>query len=133
VKSLPRQAAALFAATTLALSGAAAATLAAAAPAVAQTAPAAPAPAGSPAPQMHRAQLLQSLNLTTQQQAQVKQIMDNAKQQNQNADPETRHANMKAAWEQVRTTVLTPAQRTQLDAEIKAHRAAAGAHPSPSP
>jgi Spy/CpxP family protein refolding chaperone len=88
-----------------------------ASPAVAQDT-ASPAPA-----QGHRrfGQILLSLNLSDQQKAQIRAIMQNARQQSQNADRETRRANMQAAFKKI-DGVLTPAQSQKLHAKLDAMR-----------
>jgi Spy/CpxP family protein refolding chaperone len=74
--------------------------------------------------------MMESLNLTDAQKSQIQQIVQTARQQNENADPQTRHANMRKAWDQIKTQVLTADQRSQLDAEVKAYR---DAHPNGAP
>lgn len=66
-------------------------------------------------------QVLMSLGLSDDQKAKIRSIMQNARQQNQNADPDTRRKNMRAAFSQVEN-VLTPAQRDQLHQKMQAMR-----------
>ena len=69
------------------------------------------------------AKMLADMHLSDQQKSQIRDIMKNARKQNENVtDREQRRATMRAAMEQVRT-VLTPAQRAQFDAKMKAMRA----------
>ncbi len=102
-----------------------------------QAAPPAAPPAGAPAPHgghAHMRQMLQQLNLSDSQKQQIQSIMTSTRQKNQNADKDTRHANMRAAMDQI-NGVLTPAQRTQLQSEMQAARAqrAAGQQGAPQP
>jgi len=95
-------------------------------PAFAQQAPAAAAPAGAPQ-QGHggkrMGQILMSLNLTDDQKAKIKQIMADARAQNQNVtDRDQRRANFKAAYAKI-DTVLTPAQDKELHEKLDAMRA----------
>ena len=62
-----------------------------------------------------------SLNLSDQEKSQIKTIMQNARQQNQNADRDTRRANMQAAFKKI-DAILTPDQRLQLHAKLDALR-----------
>ena len=78
----------------------------------------------SPAPaQGHRrfGQILLSLNLSDQQKAQIRAIVQSARQQSQNADRETRRANMQTAFKKI-DGVLTPSQRQKLHAKLDAMR-----------
>ena len=71
------------------------------------------------------AKILANLNppLSDAQKGQIRTIMANARKQNENVtDREQRRANMRKASDEIRT-VLTPAQRTQYDAQVKAMRA----------
>lgn len=80
--------------------------------------------APSPAPaQGHRrfGQILLSLNLSDQEKAQIRAIVQSARRQSQNADRETRRANMQAAFKKI-DGLLTPAQRRQLHAKLDALR-----------
>lgn len=64
--------------------------------------------------------MLHNLNLTTQQQSEIKQIMDNFRQAHPMGSPPDRQAR-----EQLRTqimNVLTPAQQTQLKQEMQQMR-----------
>jgi Spy/CpxP family protein refolding chaperone len=88
--------------------------------------PGSPPPEGTPgAPGMHGGHhghmgaILKTLGLSDQQKAKIKQIMHDTHAKNENADPQTRHANMKAAMDQIRTSVLTPQQRARFDAKVK--------------
>lgn len=92
------------------------------------------APASQPAAGHGRmAGVLDKLNLTDDQKAQVKAIMTQAKADAKQAtDKAAKKEIHKAAWEKVRTTVLTDAQRKQLeqmkaDRKAKADKAAAPA------
>lgn len=66
-------------------------------------------------------QVLMSLGLSDDQKAKIRSIMQNARQQNQNADRDTRRKNMRAAFSQIEN-VLTPAQRDQLHQKMQAMR-----------
>jgi Spy/CpxP family protein refolding chaperone len=66
-------------------------------------------------------QILMSLNLSDQEKSQIKAIMQNTRQQNQNADRDTRRANMQAAFKKI-DAILTPDQRQQLHAKLDALR-----------
>jgi Spy/CpxP family protein refolding chaperone len=75
------------------------------------------------------------ITLTAQQQQQIRSAMEQTRQANQNADPQTRRANM----QKLHTTIegiLTPPQRTQFEqnlAQMRQHRRAAHAHgPAPA-
>jgi Spy/CpxP family protein refolding chaperone len=63
------------------------------------------------------AQALMGLGLTDAQKSQIRDIMSAARKDNANADPATRRANYKAAFEKI-DTILTPEQRTQLHAKL---------------
>jgi Spy/CpxP family protein refolding chaperone len=63
------------------------------------------------------AQALMGLGLTDAQKSQIRDIMSAARKDNANADPATRRANYKAAFEKI-DTILTPDQRTQLHAKL---------------
>jgi Spy/CpxP family protein refolding chaperone len=63
------------------------------------------------------AQALMGLGLTDAQKSQIRDIMSAARKNNANADPATRRANYKAAFEKI-DTILTPDQRTQLHAKL---------------
>ncbi len=98
--------------------------------------PAAPA-AGAPAPHhgaryMHA---LRTLNLTDAQKTQIKSAMQQTRTANENADPQTRKANLEQLRSQI-NSVLTPDQRAQLQAELQKERedaanASGGAAPPP--
>lgn len=72
--------------------------------------------------------VLKSLNLSPDQAAKVKQIVGQAREQNQNADPETRRANMKAAFQNIRNNVLTPDQQKKFDAAMQSMSRQNGQH-----
>jgi Spy/CpxP family protein refolding chaperone len=88
------------------------------------------APSGKPC---HRGKsagwMLEKLNLTAEQQTQVKDIMQQAKTDAASAaDRQAKHDIWKAAREKINTTVLTQAQRDQLPqmrTECKWHHAPA--------
>ena len=84
-------------------------------------------PGGAPPAAAHgrrMGQLLMSLGLSDQQKSQIRAIIADAHKQNANVtDPDTRHANMRAAYKKV-DAVLTPAQRTELQAKRDAMRQA---------
>jgi Spy/CpxP family protein refolding chaperone len=116
--------------------------------AVAQTAPAGTAaPSASPGEagegahggRHHRGmgKFFKELNLSADQKAKVKQIMSDARKKSEGADPQTRRADMKAAMQTIRDTVLTPAQQKLFDqhmAKMKAwEKRRESAEPSPSP
>ena len=61
---------------------------------------------------------LRSLNLTAAQQSQVDQAFAQMRNTNRNADPATRKANRQKLRAQIET-ILTPAQRAQLTAQMK--------------
>jgi Spy/CpxP family protein refolding chaperone len=100
--------------------------------------PAAPAAAGAPAPRhgAHYMRALRSLNLTDAQKAQIKTAMQQTRQANENADPQTRKTNLEQLRAQI-NSVLTPDQRAQLQAELQKEREdaanapAGGAAPPP--
>jgi Spy/CpxP family protein refolding chaperone len=88
-------------------------------------------PAGQAPPagghRMRYGQVLQSLNLSDDQKTKIRGIIQSARAQNQNVtDRETKRANMKAAFAKVEA-LLTPSQRDQLHAKLKALRAQQGA------
>jgi Spy/CpxP family protein refolding chaperone len=84
----------------------------------------APPPAGG---RMHYGQVLMSLNLSDDQKTKIRGIIQSAREQNQNVtDRDTKRANMRAAFAKVEA-ILTPAQRDQLHAKLKAMRAQQGA------
>ena len=61
---------------------------------------------------------LRGLNLTPAQQSQIDQAFAQTRQANQNADRTARKANRKQLRARI-DAILTPAQRTQLDAALK--------------
>ena len=132
---IPRLAAAVLGA---ALSVPAAA-LAQQTPSPAATAPAYPA-AGVSAGQHHRRNrfraALRGLNLSPAQRQQIDQAFARTKAANRNADRTTRRANVQKLRADVEA-ILTPAQRTQLQAELRKsrghRRGGAFATPFPSP
>jgi Spy/CpxP family protein refolding chaperone len=66
--------------------------------------------------------VFQSLNLSPDQKAQVKAIMDQARTDAQNAtDRQAKHQILQAAFEKIKTTVLTADQVKQLEAEKAMH------------
>jgi Spy/CpxP family protein refolding chaperone len=66
--------------------------------------------------------MLRTLNLTAAQNQQIQTIMQQSRNQNQNVtDPATRRANRQRTHQQIEA-VLTPAQRTQLQQEMKQQR-----------
>jgi Spy/CpxP family protein refolding chaperone len=77
-------------------------------------------------------ELLKSLDLTPEQTAQIRTIVADARKKSEGADRETRRANMRAAYTQIETTVLTPAQRTEFDKKLAALRAKYAQH-TPAP
>lgn len=98
--------------------------------AFAQTAPA-PYPSAAPANgarHHHRHNgmraALRNLNLSAAQQTQIRQAFQQTREANRNADPATRKANRAKLRAQIEA-ILTPAQRAQLQATLKArkHRA----------
>jgi Spy/CpxP family protein refolding chaperone len=109
--------------------------LAAAALAVACALPAvafaqtAPAPLGSPAPGMHRhhghgggyMRAMRTLGLSAAQNQQIQAAMQQSRQANQNADPATRKANRAKLHAQIEG-ILTPDQRTRLQAALAQQR-----------
>jgi Spy/CpxP family protein refolding chaperone len=65
---------------------------------------------------MHARHVFKSLNLTDDQKTQVKAIMQQARTDAQNAtDPQAKREIHKAAFQKVKDTVLTDAQRAQLE------------------
>jgi Spy/CpxP family protein refolding chaperone len=93
--------------------------------AFAQTAPA-PYPSAAPANGMrqhHRHNgmraALRGLNLSSAQQSQIQQAFQESRGANRNADPATRKANRAKLRARIEA-ILTPAQRTQLQATLKA-------------
>jgi Spy/CpxP family protein refolding chaperone len=72
--------------------------------------------------------MFQSLNLTAEQKTQVKAIMDQARTDAQNApDRQAKHEVFRAAFEKIKTTVLTADQVKQLEAGKAArHRSGCG-------
>jgi Spy/CpxP family protein refolding chaperone len=103
----------------------------------------APPPATAPAPPAsaphrggaHFMRALRSLNLSDAQKTQIKTAMQQTRQANENADPQTRKANLEQLRSQI-TSVLTPDQRAQLQAELQKERedaanAPAGGAPPP--
>ncbi|HMD03040.1 MAG TPA: Spy/CpxP family protein refolding chaperone [Candidatus Baltobacteraceae bacterium] len=77
-------------------------------------------------------ELLKSLNLTPQQTEQIKAIVADARKKSEGADRETRRANMRAAYDKIETTVLTPPQRAEFQKKLAAMRAQYQQH-SPAP
>lgn len=68
-------------------------------------------------------QVLQSLGLSDAQKQQIRSIMSDARQKNENlTDQDQRRANMRAAFTQIHDKVLTPAQRQQFDQKMQAMR-----------
>jgi Spy/CpxP family protein refolding chaperone len=63
---------------------------------------------------------LRGLNLTAAQSSQIQTLIAQTREANRNADPATRKANRQALRAKVEA-ILTPAQRTQLQAALK-HR-----------
>jgi Spy/CpxP family protein refolding chaperone len=111
------------AAVTLAVAGFTTADIAhgTATPALAQAAPDAPAAGHG---NRRFGQMLLSLNLSDAQKSQIRGIMATARQKNAGVtDPQLKRATMRAAYAQVRAA-LTPAQRSKLDADVAAARAA---------
>lgn len=107
-----------------------------AAPAAASGAPADQAGSGGgPAQGAARArrfgELLKSLNLTPEQTAKVRQIIADARKKNEGADRDTRRANMRAAYAQIQSDVLTPDQRAIFEKKMAEMRAKSS--PSPAP
>jgi Spy/CpxP family protein refolding chaperone len=66
---------------------------------------------------------LRGLNLSASQKTQIDQIFAQARGQNRNADPAARKANREKLRAQVEA-ILTPAQRTQLQAALQQARRA---------
>jgi Spy/CpxP family protein refolding chaperone len=98
--------------------------------AFAQTAPA-PLPSSAPANGVrhhHRHNgmraALRTLNLSAAQKSQIQQVFEQSRAANRNADPATRKANRAKLRAQIEA-ILTPAQRAELKAKIKAGRRAA--------
>jgi Spy/CpxP family protein refolding chaperone len=77
-------------------------------------------------------ELLKSLDLTPEQTTQIRRIVADARKKSEGADRETRRANMRAAYTEIETTVLTPAQRADFDKKLAALRAKYAQH-SPAP
>lgn len=75
-------------------------------------------------------QILKSLNLTPEQTEKIRQIIADARKKSEGADRDTRRANMRAAYQQIETEVLTPAQKAEFDKKMAAMRSAS-AQPSP--
>jgi Spy/CpxP family protein refolding chaperone len=69
---------------------------------------------------------LQSLNLTDAQKSQIQQLISQNREANRNADPATRKANRQALRAKIEA-ILTPAQRTQLQAALKRNHRKRGA------
>ena len=95
--------------------------------AFAQTAPA-PYPSAAPAngARHHHGHngmraALRNLNLSDAQKAQIQQAFQQTRDANRNADPATRKANRAKLRAQI-DAILTPAQRAQLQATLKAHK-----------
>ena len=93
--------------------------------AFAQTAPA-PYPSAAPNGVRHHGHrhngmraALRGLNLSASQQTQVQQAFEQTRGANRNADPATRKANRQQLRAKI-DAILTPAQRTQLQATLKA-------------
>jgi Spy/CpxP family protein refolding chaperone len=76
---------------------------------------------GAPGRAHRMGKILQTLGLSDSQKTQVRSIMRKAREKSRGADPETRRANMKAAFAEI-DTLLTPSQRTQLHAQMQAMR-----------
>ncbi len=71
-------------------------------------------------------QLLMALDLSDQQKSQIREIIGDARKQNQTVtDRDARRANMKAAYAKI-DSVLTPAQRTQFHTKLDAMRQTSG-------
>lgn len=97
--------------------------------AFAQTAPA-PVPAAAPANGVrhhHRHNgmraALRNLDLSAAQQGQIRQAFQQTRDANRNADKATRKANRAKLRTQIEA-ILTPAQRAQLEASLKARKRA---------
>jgi Spy/CpxP family protein refolding chaperone len=72
--------------------------------------------------------ILQSLGLSDAQKQQIRTIMRDTREKNQNlTDRDQRRANMRAAFDQIRNKVLTPSQREQFDQKMQAMRQQQGA------
>ncbi|MFN2460318.1 MAG: hypothetical protein ABR591_06495 [Candidatus Velthaea sp.] len=91
----------------------------------AQPAPQAPQNGAAPAGARHHRSAfmhaLRTLNLSPQQKDQIKSLVQQSRSANQNADPSARRANREKLHADI-NGVLTPAQRTQLQAEIERER-----------
>jgi hypothetical protein len=81
-----------------------------------------------PAPKAHKVEKsLKSLHLTDKQNAEVKTILDQAKKDAGKAkDKEAKAQINKAAYDKIRTTVLTEQQRKQLDEQAAPKACKAG-------
>jgi Spy/CpxP family protein refolding chaperone len=114
--------------------GAAAIAAALVTPAVASAQQSPPAPAATYAPGVpgapgaHRGhrrggfrKALRGLNLSASQQSQIDQAFTQSRAANQNADPATRKANRQQLRAKIEA-ILTPAQRAQLQANLKQNR-----------
>jgi Spy/CpxP family protein refolding chaperone len=76
------------------------------------------APAGPPAGGRRiMGQALMSLGLSDAQKQQIRGFVADARAKSQNADPDTRRANYKAAFAKI-DTILTPDQRTRFHAKL---------------
>jgi Spy/CpxP family protein refolding chaperone len=75
-------------------------------------------------------ELLKSLNLTDDQKTKIRAIMADARKKSEGADRDTRRANMRAAFNAIETTVLTPPQRAEFEKKLAEMRAK---YASPSP
>lgn len=70
----------------------------------------------------HMMKMLSELSLTADQKSKIDGYVAASKTANANrTDPQVRHANMKALRDQI-VSVLTPDQKTQLEAKMKAAR-----------
>jgi Spy/CpxP family protein refolding chaperone len=101
--------------------------------AIAQTPAAAP-PAAAHQRSHHHGHFMHALHTLGLSEAQKQQITSHAKemrQANQNADPQTRRANMQQFRAQV-DGVLTPSQRTQFQTELRNERKNAMPRPAAS-
>jgi Spy/CpxP family protein refolding chaperone len=113
------------------LLGAAAIAAALVSPAVASAQQGPPAPVATYAPGVpgapggHRhgglRKALRGLNLSASQQSQIDQAFAQSRQANKNADPATRKANRQQLRAKIEA-ILTPAQRAQLQANLKQNR-----------
>ena len=88
----------------------------------AQSAPVSPAPAAPAHRHNGYMHALRSLSLTQDQRTQIMALAKQTRDANRNADPETKKANGRKLRDQVRA-LLTPDQREQLKAALKAQRA----------